>query len=573
MMNKEFTIDQVAIRMVKEPPLYADYPLDSPRAVIRLMADTLKDYDREVVAVINLRANLKPINVNLVSMGSLNHALAHPRELFKSMILSNAAGIIMVHNHPSDRLEPSKDDIRLTENMATLCGLMGVKLWEHVIVGPGDEYYSFHEKGVVPLPNLGLTGEIENVNLGGFRVAEQNTEYASGKDYYEMKKAELKEITDKLEQGVAEIFTSDRYKEMLDMFAKFPEYSANNALLIMLQKPNAQLCQSYTGWKNMDRYVKKGEKGIKILAPTPYTVQKDVPKLDAGGKQLLDHDGEPVMETKEYKVMGFKVVNTFDISQTEGKELPTIGVEELSGDVQNYGKMFQALLDVCPVPITFEKIKGGAKGYYSLAEDRIAIREGMSEVQTLKTAIHEMAHQKLHSDMKNNMNQTRNSKEVEAESVAYTVCQHYGIDTSDYSFSYVVGWSKDKDTPELKASLETIRKTAAEMIHSIDEKMKELQVVKTQEQEEEKNAVPTKDSMESASTTKSADRRKELAQLVKNTAEQCMADAPKAKNAALEKKEVTEKKPSVRKKLQEEKEKAVKTPVKKTKEKEVEICV
>lgn len=572
MMNKEFTIDQVAIRMVKEPPLYADYPLDSPRAVIRLMADTLKDYDREVVAVINLRANLKPINVNLVSMGSLNHALAHPRELFKSMILSNAAGIIMVHNHPSDRLEPSKDDIRLTENMATLCGLMGVKLWEHVIVGPGDEYYSFHEKGVVPLPNLGLTGEIENVNLGGFRVAEQNTEYASGKDYYEMKKAELKEITDKLEQGVAEIFTSDRYKEMLDMFAKFPEYSANNALLIMLQKPNAQLCQSYTGWKNMDRYVKKGEKGIKILAPTPYTVQKDVPKLDAGGKQLLDHDGEPVMETKEYKVMGFKVVNTFDISQTEGKELPTIGVEELSGDVQNYGKMFQALLDVCPVPITFEKIKGGAKGYYSLAEDRIAIREGMSEVQTLKTAIHEMAHQKLHSDMKNNMNQTRNSKEVEAESVAYTVCQHYGIDTSDYSFSYVVGWSKDKDTPELKASLETIRKTAAEMIHSINEKMKELQVVKTQEQEE-KNVVPTKDSLKSAPTTKSADRRKELAQLVKNTAEQCMADAPKEKNAALEKKEVTEKKPSVRKKLQEEKEKAVKTPVKKTKEKEVEICV
>lgn len=206
MKNDEFKLDQVAIRMVKEPPLYADYPLNSPNAVIRLLADTLKDYDREVVAVITLRSNLKPINVNLVSMGTLDKALVAPRELFKSMVLSNAAGIMMAHTHPSGNLNPSKEDIMMTENIARLCGLMGVNFWEHVILGPGEQYYSFHQKGIVPLPELGLTGNIENVSLGGLKVAEKNAEYASGRDYYEMKKAELREITDKLEQGVADIF-------------------------------------------------------------------------------------------------------------------------------------------------------------------------------------------------------------------------------------------------------------------------------------------------------------------------------------------------------------------------------
>ena len=567
MRSNTFELEQVAIRMVKEPPLYADYPLNGPDAVIRLMADTLKDYDREVVAVINLRGDLRPINVNLVSMGTLDKALVSPREFLKSMVLSNAAGIMMVHNHPSGRLNPSKEDIMMKENIAHLCGLMDVTFYEHVILGPGSEYYSFHQKGIVPLPELGLTGNIENVNLGGFKVAETSTEYTSGKDYYEMKREELREITDKLEQGVADIFASDRYKEMLDMIARFPEYSANNSLLILLQRPDARLCQSYTGWKSMDRYVKKGEKGIKILAPTPYTVLRDEPKLDAAGKQIYDKDGEAVMETKEIKVIGYKVVNTFDISQTEGKELPTIGVNELTGDVNNYGMMFQALVDTCPVPIAFEKIGGGAKGYYHLVEERIAIQEGMSEVQTVKTAIHEMAHQKLHAHQEKDQKQTRNSKEVEAESVAYTVCQHYGIDTSDYSFSYVVGWSEGKETPELKASLETIRKTAAEMIHAIDEKMKELQAEKTKEQSSEKAAAPAKETEKSAPESTVADRKEALAQLVKKTAEQCAADASKGKKA------VSGKKQSVRQKLQEEKDKAPKTLSKKGKEKEVAACI
>ena len=494
MRKNEYELEQVAIRMVHEPPLYADYPLNHPQDVIRLMSDILKDYDREVVSIINLRADLKPINVNVVSIGALDYALVSPREVLKTTILSNAAGLIMVHNHPSGDLQPSKQDMEVTETISNLCNLLEVKFFDHVIIGDERGYYSFYEDKIVPFPHEKVQGKRENMKLGGIKVAEASTEYVSGKDYYELKKAELREITDKLEQGVAEIFSSDKYKEMLDMIAKFPEYSANNSLLILLQKPDAQLCQSYTGWKSMDRYVKKGEKGIKILAPTPYTVFRDVPKLDMNGQQVLDKDGEPVMETKEYKVTGFKVVNTFDVSQTEGKDLPSLGVDELTGNVDNYKDMLRALVYICPVPIGFEQISGGAKGYYHQIEKRIAIQEGMSEVQTVKTLIHEMAHQKLHTNQDKDQKQTRNSKEVEAESVAYTVCQHYGIDTSDYSFSYVVGWSEGKETPELKASLETIRKTAADMIHAIDEKLQERLTEKTKEQtvEKEKTSVREK---------------------------------------------------------------------------------
>lgn len=296
---------------------------------------------------------------------------------------------------------------------------------------------------------------------------------------------QLKEITDKLEQGVADVFSSDKYKQFLDTMAKFPRYSVNNTILIMMQKPDAQVCQSFTGWKEMGRFVKKGEKGIKILAPAPYTIQKEQNVLDEKGSPVLDHDGEPLRETVEVKINAFKVVNTFDISQTDGKELPSIGVNELTGDVERYQMMFEALRQSCPVPIAFEDIPSGAKGYYNKLEKRIALQEGMSEVQTVKTLIHEMAHQKLHDTGNGVESQSRSSKEVEAESVAYTVCQHYGIDTSDYSFSYVAGWSEGKEMKELKASLDTVRRTASEMISDIEEKLEVLVTEQTKEAEVE----------------------------------------------------------------------------------------
>lgn len=677
MDSRPFHLDKVAIRMVKEPPLFSEVPINSPQAAVKMMADTLKDYDREVFAIINFRPDLKPINVNFVSMGALDQSLVHPREAIKSMVLSNAASVMMVHNHTTGAVFPSKDDVAVTDRMAQLCSMLGIKLLDHVIVGPGNDYYSFQEKGILPVPNLKYETNIEQLEFGGMKVAETATmekqsvkevsfvvaecsefhnmgelhenvgtvkeaialfeqippermhgipaigirvtdtdnpelfteidivrgktidvdmlsyvpeiannkaaQFAIAEMIHAMPKAEIigvlpeeiqkkvgviesrekqaeqfKEITDKLEQGVSDVFSSDNYKQFLDTMAKFPRYSVNNNILIMMQKPDAQMCQSFTGWKEMGRFVKKGEKGIKILAPAPYTIQREQTKLDDRGNPMLDKDGEPIMESVEIKVNAFKVVSTFDVSQTEGKELPTLGVDELTGGVDGYGTFMEALKEVCPVPMTFENIEGGAKGFYSQTEKRIAIQEGMSEAQTVKTAIHEMAHQKLHAIENNGPKQTRGSKEVEAESVAYTVCQHYGIDTSDYSFSYVAGWSEGKEMPELKASLDTIRRAASEMITAIDEKVEELVTQKTQEQIAE---VP-----ESAKPD-IVDRKEEMAELLKATVEKVSADTKKEDKTVGElkpekrtvEKKVPSKKKSVKKQIAEKKEKSEKT--------------
>lgn len=300
---------------------------------------------------------------------------------------------------------------------------------------------------------------------------------------------QVREITDKLEQGIKELFESERFKEYLRTMSKFYHYSFSNTLLIAMQKPEATYVAGYTSWqRNFDRQVMKGEKGIKILAPAPYKAKEEREKIDPSTKKpILDADGKPVTETVEVMRPAFKVVSVFDISQTDGKELPDIIVDELSGSVENYAAFFEALKQESPVPIAFEDIPGGAKGYFSPLESRIAIQEGMSEIQTVKTAIHEIAHAKLHAihpDEKTapEDKKDRHTKEVEAESVAYTVCQRYGIETSDYSFGYIAGWSSDKETKELKGSLETIRKTAAEMIDSIDAKLKVLLAEKSQEQ-------------------------------------------------------------------------------------------
>ena len=292
---------------------------------------------------------------------------------------------------------------------------------------------------------------------------------------------QVREITDKLEQGIKELFESERFKEYLRTMSKFYNYSFNNTLLIAMQKPEATYVAGYTSWqRNFDRQVMKGEKGIKILAPAPYKAQEEREKIDpATQKPVIGADGKTVTETVEVLRPAFKVVSVFDVSQTDGKELPDIIVDELKGTVENYEAFFDALRQESPVPISFEDIPGGAKGFFSPVESRIAIQEGMSEIQTVKTAIHEIAHAKLHAVKPDEKaapedKKDRHTKEVEAESVAYTVCQRYGIETSDYSFGYIAGWSSGKETKELKSSLDTIRKTAAEMIEGIDAKLKEL---------------------------------------------------------------------------------------------------
>ena len=310
----------------------------------------------------------------------------------------------------------------------------------------------------------------------------------------------MKEITDRLETGIQELFESERYKAYLTSMAKFHSYSFNNTLLIAMQ--GGQLVAGYNKWRDdFHRNVKKGEKAIKILAPAPFKAKKEVQKLDAQGRPVMGKDGKPVTEVQEIQVPAFKIVSVFDVSQTEGEPLPSIGVEELTGSVERYGEFFKALEQTSPVPIGFEDIPGGSHGYYHLTEKRIAIQEGMSELQTLKTAIHEIAHSKLHAidpeapAIEQADRPDSRTREVQAESVAYAVCQHYGLDTSDYSFGYVAGWSSGKDLKELKASLETIRATAHELITTIDGHLAQLQKERQAQQEQQAAEQPDPDSV------------------------------------------------------------------------------
>ena len=329
----------------------------------------------------------------------------------------------------------------------------------------------------------------------------------------------LKEITDRLEQGITELFDSERYREYLRVMSKFHNYSFNNTLLIAMQKPDASLVAGFSAWKNnFGRNVIKGQKGIKIIAPSPYKVKQEMKKIDPHTQQpIIGKDGKPVTEEKEITIPAYKVVSVFDVSQTEGRELPDIAVNELTGDVERYRDFFAALEKTSPVPIGFEQIPGSSHGYYHLEDKRIAIDEGMSEIQTLKTAIHEIAHAKLHDiDLNAPENEQqpridRRTREVEAESVAYTVCQHYGLDTSDYSFGYVAGWSSGRELSELKSSLETIRSAAAEIINSIDETLAELSKAQDKEQtagqeqpDKEENAAPEQPKQEASAQEEAA---------------------------------------------------------------------
>ena len=309
-------------------------------------------------------------------------------------------------------------------------------------------------------------------------------------------KQKVKEITDKLEEGLKELFESEKYRSYLSTMSKFHNYSFNNTLLIAMQKPEATLVAGYKAWqKNFNRHVNKGEKGIRILAPAPYKIKEERNKLDpVTGEVMLDQDGMPQTEEVEVKIPAFRAVSVFDVSQTDGEPIPELEAKELLSTVEGYEDFIKAITYVAPAPIGFEDIPGDSKGYFSPTENRIAVQEGMSESQTLKTMVHETAHSMLHSKEVNKGDilapaKDRNTKEVEAESIAYTVCQHFGIDTSEYSFGYIAGWSSGKDMKELKSSLDTIRRTASELITGIEEQLIEIQRDREMMQEQEKESL------------------------------------------------------------------------------------
>lgn len=412
-----------------------------------ILRELIADSDREMLALLTVDVKKRPINLSVVSMGTVSGSLVHPREIFKAAVLSNASGIFLAHNHPGGSLVPSQDDLQVTQRIYEAGELMGIPLLDHLIIT---------DRGYTSVRSQ--YGDLRRIN--GNLTAENVREGASGKT----QQAKVKELTEQLEQGIEKLFQSDQYKIYLDTMSKFHNYSVNNTLLIYMQCPQASLVAGYAKWRDeFHRYPRKGEHGIRIFAPSPYKKKIET--------ETLDEKGNRVTEEQEVLAMGFRTAVVFDISQTDGEPLPQLGVEELDGEVKNYAEIYQALEKLSPFPIVMEDIQNGAKGYCDMADRKIAIQQDMSQLQTIKTLIHEVAHAKMHDYYHQTENRkeikSRANKEVEAESVAYVVCKHFGLDTSEYSFAYVAGW-EGQDRNLLKDSLKVIQEAANEIISTVD---------------------------------------------------------------------------------------------------------
>ena len=308
----------------------------------------------------------------------------------------------------------------------------------------------------------------------------------SYKDSEAKKTNKTAELLSQAEEGIKEVLSSDKYKNFLRVMSKFHNYSLNNTLLILMQNPNATHVAGYKTWKNsFNRQVNKGEKSIKIIGGRPY--KRKVEEIKNGQK-----------EEKEVEGISFFPVSVFDVSQTSGEPLPQL-MNELSGEVKNYPEIYVALKQSTHFSIEFADIQGGTKGYCSPLEKKIVLNNGMSQAQTIKTLIHEITHADLHApefDKNSSIKTTKSTKEVEAESTAFVVCEHYGIDTKDYSFPYLAAWSSDKELKELKNSFEVILKQADNLIQKIDKNLVELQKEVTKEKEEKQSTLSLSDQLE-----------------------------------------------------------------------------
>ncbi len=467
-MPQPFELKQVRVQLREAPPIYSTSQITSPEDAVKVMSETLAMMDREYCCVVNLDNRNRPINYNVVSIGDVNSAMVPIQNVFKSAILSNAASIMLFHNHPSGELTPSREDEILTEKLIYAGKIMNINVVDHVIVG-GEEgkHYSFRE------------GE------GFLFDAEPGMENGMVLDSKSMKD-QLKEITDRLEAGIEEIFTSNNYKNYLDTMAKFHKYSFNNTLLIALQNPEATLVAGYDAWKRkFHRQVKKGEKSIKIIAPMTFRRDMEVEKVDPATREIIiGADGQPEKETKQVSYQRFKVSSVFDVSQTFGDPIPSLEVPELTGNAEGFDVFMEAVRKAAPVPIRFDEVPGEAKGYYDNGKKEIVIRKDMSQSQTMKTAVHELGHSLCHDrDFLQSLGEKKDrvTMELEAESIANCVCAYFGLDTSDYSYPYIAGWAADRPRNVLQESMDMIRTTSGQIIEQMMEVFKEHDLVKGQD--------------------------------------------------------------------------------------------
>lgn len=438
----------VETRLVEGPPLSTS-PIRTTEDAVSLLAEKMRDFDREYCCIINMDADLHPINMHVLSQGGLQDCPVPLESVFRTTILSNASSILLLHNHPSGRLEASEFDLQTTRRLSEAGSIMGLPLIDHIIVaGHSGEYCSIRAQH----PDAFFSPLQEPPGLA------------------EPGRGKLEDVMEKLKEGVKQVFSSEKYAEYLKTMSKFHQYSINNQLLIGLQRPDASFVAGYKAWQTkFGRQVKRGEKGINILAPVIVKEKRQELTKDAQGNEVLSE--------KEVPTPHFRVISVFDVSQTTGPDLPNIAPSELTGKVALYDDLVAILREASPVPIRFDQMAGEAKGYYSYLDKEIVIREGMSEAQNLKTMVHEIAHARLHDREEMERNGERKdiqTKEVEAESVAFVVCSSLGLSTDDYSFPYIAGWSEGKELKVLQSSLATIKNAADAMITEVGEKLDQI---------------------------------------------------------------------------------------------------
>ncbi len=498
---------QVRLRLSEAGSVYSSKEITNHIRAAEVMSDVLAQMDREYVCVVNLDTKNRPINFNIVSIGDINAAIAPVQNIFKSTILSNSARIMLMHNHPSGDLAPSTEDKALTKRVYQIGKLMNIPLVDHVIVAGGSgracsllennpELFTMSE-AVTQEMMQGIVQE-ETAVYGTQRSGKATSAGKDGQDgslRYKTKEDRQKEALDdvskQVEEGIRKAFSNDHYRDYLRVVSRFHTYSFNNTVLIAAQKPDATLCAGFNAWKfKYGRHVKKGEKGFRIIAPVRVkeTVQEE--KTDPNtGQPIFGEDGQLVTSPKVVWKQRFCASTVFDIGQTEGNpmpENPQIKLRQLIGTKDGFDAFMAGLGDISHLQVRFAKMPEGTDSFYDADSREIVIREGMEQKATLKAAVREVSQRLLHDreqDGNGNADKTQETRELETASTAYIICDHFGLDTSDFSFPSLDSWSSGQDLKALRESGNTIRKTASQAIRSVEYQLQDLQKEMTETRE------------------------------------------------------------------------------------------